>query len=316
MNGKKDFADCLRPEILAALEQFPPVTYDPEGIAAQRAGGEFLKQHPEFLPTDPEVCIRVIEFSASDGTPLRLRIYEPVEKSGVYPCFIWLHGGGMAIGLTESDDGQNIRFVKEAGCIVFSVEYRLAPENPYPVPLNDCYDALCWISAHAEELSVDAARIGIGGSSGGGGLALAAALRARDENGPALKLIMPLTPMINRKADGDSEMKTYHPKTLNREGVLQLWDYYTAGQESDIYMEPMLDDMHDLPPVYTAVGDLDPFLDDAVLMIGKFLKQGIPAELHIYAGCCHVTESLAPAAPVSVAIVSDYIRFIREHLSE
>ena len=74
MNGKKDFADCLRPEILAALEQFPPVTYDPEGIAAQRAGGEFLKQHPEFLPTDPEVCIRVIEFSASDGTPLRLRI--------------------------------------------------------------------------------------------------------------------------------------------------------------------------------------------------------------------------------------------------
>ena len=316
MIARKTPIDRLRPEIAAVLEYFPPVTYDPEGIAAQRAGCEYLKQHPELLPTDPAVHIFNTRIPVSDGSSINLRVYEPVEKSGLYPCFIWLHGGGMAIGITESDDGQNIRFVKEAGCIVCSPEYRLAPEHPYPIPLNDCYDALCYIASHADEFSIDPKRIGIGGSSGGGNLALATALRVRDEFGPALKFIMPLTPMINRNPDSISAMKVYHPKTLNREGIIQLWGYYANGQTSDIYMEPLLDDMHGLPAMYTAAGDLDPFCDDTIVMFQKFLQQDIPAELHIYSNCCHVTESLAPAAPISVAIVSDYVRAIKTYLIE
>lgn len=305
----------LYPDIVRALEPYDSITYDPEGIAAQRAGGEFLKQHPEYMPTDPSVKIYNHMIRVPGNDSLKLRIYEPVEKSGTYPGFIWLHGGGMTIGLPESDDGLGIRLVKEAGCIVFSVEYRLAPENPYPIPLQDCYEALCWVKEHAAEFSVDPLRLGIGGLSGGGGLATAAALKARDENGPSLRILVAITPMINRKVDGASAMKTYHPKTLNRDGALLLWGYYAGDQVSDIYMEPLLDDMHDLPPVYIAAGDLDPFRDDAIAMAQKCMAQDIPTDLHIHKNFCHGGETLAPASPYSAAVVTGYVSAIREALS-
>lgn len=315
MFTKKNTLERLHPDLRTALDSFPPVTYDAAGIAMQRAGRDFMLSHPEYMATDEEVNIydRVIKIEGNDA--LKLRIYEPANKTGIYPCFIWLHGGGMTIGFTESDDGQNIRFVKEAGCIVISVEYRLAPENPYPIPVNDCFRALKWISGHAKTLDIDVCRIGIGGLSGGGGLALATALRARDENGPSLCFILAATPMINRKLDSPSAMKDYHPNSLNRSGAQLLWNYYAGGQSSTPYMEPLLDDMHDMPPIYIAAGELDPFRDDAIALAQKCMAQEIPTELHIYEGFCHGGETLAPASSQSISVVDGYIRAIRDHLS-
>lgn len=314
--GTTDYENGIRPELLEAIKSFPPVTYTHEGIISQRAGGEILKKHPEYLPTDSAVRIYNREIAVEGNKNLRIRIYEPRDKNGVHPGVLWIHGGGMAIGLPESDDAQNIRFVKEAFCVVISVDYRLAPENPYPIPLNDCYGALVWFYEHAKELNVDRKRIAVAGVSGGGGLALSLALRAKDKNYPHIAYLMPISPMISRSQDTPSLRKKYDPRTLNYEGISMLWSYYLGNvQETDAYMEPIKGDFSGLPPVYTSVGELDPFRDDTVKLAILLMNQDIPVELHIYPGCFHVFDSIAPNAEISKYSVSEFIRALNENLN-
>lgn len=118
-----------------------------------------------------------------DAQTVRVRIYEPKEKSETLPGLLWIHGGGYVLGVPEGDEGLCQRFVKEANCVVVSVDYRLAPEHPYPAGLEDCFSALKWFSEHAEELGVDLSRIGAAGASAGGGLTAALSLLAEIERG-------------------------------------------------------------------------------------------------------------------------------------
>lgn len=314
--GRPSTAARIRAELITAIENYPPITYDLEGIHSQRAGGELLKTHPEYRPTDPQVRIYDRQIAVAGNSSLRLRIAEPTEAHGLCGGVLWLHGGGMTIGLPESDDGQSIRFVKEAGCVVISPDYRLAPENPYPIPLDDCFGALLWLHDHAAELNVDPNRIAVAGLSGGGGLALAVALRARDSGGPKPALVMAITPMINRALDTPSAMLNFDdPRTLSREGAQQLWGYYLGDtRETDIYMEPLKDDFHGMPPVYAAAGEIDPFRDDTILLAQKLMAQNVPTELHIYPGVFHGSDGLAPAAAISIYQVSEYVRALKEYL--
>lgn len=223
----------------------------------------------------------------------------------------------MAIGTPEADEGQNIRFAKEISSVVISVDYRLAPENPYPIPNDDCYHALCWICENASNLGIDRERIAVAGMSGGGGLALSIAMRARDEGGPAIKFLSLASPMINAHPDTHAAMQEYDPRTLNRAGILDLWTYY-VGKNPEIwnaYMEPIRGDYAGLPAVYTYAGELDPFRDDTITMASKLLAQNVPTELHIYPGCCHVFDAVAPNTDISKYAVSEMIRALRDGLS-
>lgn len=308
----------LRSDLLQALEVMPSaVVYTPEGIQEQRAGCQYLMSHPELLPSDPEVRVWDQYISVPGNEHLRVRIYSPVQQAANLPGVLWLHGGGMAIGVPEADEGQNIRFAKEVPCVVVSVDYRLAPENPYPIPGNDCYEALCWFHQNSADLGVDPGRIAVAGMSGGGGLALSIALRARDIGSPAIAFLSLASPMISMNMDTNSAMQEYDPRTLNRQGVLDLWGYYLGEHigDRDGYMEPLRGDYTGLPAVYTYAGELDPFREDTITLAGRLLSQSVPTELHIYPGCCHVFDAVAQHAAISQYAVSEVIRALREALT-
>lgn len=318
MDVKKNYGSVIermRPELKEAISIFPDITYDMEGILSQRNGGKFYEEHPEYLPTDPAVKIEKREIAVEGNPHLVIRVYEPVEKEGEYAGILWLHGGGMCLGMTESDDGQNIRFVKEVPAVVVSVEYRLAPEHPYPAPGDDCYGALVWFYEHAGELGVNPEKIAVAGASGGGGLAMYTALKARDRNYPPIACILTNSPMISRNMETDSAKQTYDPRTLNRDGVEHLWGFYlNHAEDTDYLMEPAKADFTGLPAVYTMAGELDPFRDEVILFAQNQMKAQVPVELHIYPGCFHVCDSLAPQEDICKYMVSEMVRAFQDKL--
>ena len=318
MTQPKRPKSSIRPELLPALEPLSPaVVYSPDGIASQRAGCQYLAAHPELLPNDPDVEIQQLYISVPGNSHLRLRIYQPRLRTGQLPAVLWLHGGGMAIGIPEADEGQNLRFAKEIPSVVVAVDYRLAPEHPYPIPGNDCYEALCWLHENADRLGVNPQRIAVAGMSGGGNLALSIAIRARDLMGPSIAFLSLNSPMINSTADTPSALQDYDPRTLNRQGVLELWSYYVGKHPAEWtpYMDPSLDDLSGLPAVYAYAGELDPFRDDTVALASRLMSQGIAAELHIYPGCYHVFDAVAQTADISRYAVGEVIRALRDALS-
>lgn len=262
----------LRPEITEALSVMPDaVVYTMDGIMEQRAGCQYLVDHPELRPTDPAVQVENRFISVPGNGHLRIRIYRPQQQTSSLPGILWLHGGGMAIGVPEADEGQNIRFAKEIPSIVIAVDYRLAPENPYPIPNDDCFHTLCWVYENASSLGIDQNRIAVAGMSGGGGLALSIAMRARDEGGPLIRFLSLASPMINAHPDSYAANQEYDPRTLNKSGVLDLWKYYAgeAPKPWNAYLEPIQGDYAGLPAVYTYAGELDPFRDDTIAMASK-----------------------------------------------
>ena len=168
-----NFVEQLDPELKAVMERMPTDrTLDLTKISAARA--RMKKLVLEMLATFPQVEGVSQEDRFAPGTqggpPVRVRIYRADDQSSKLPALYWIHGGGYVMGDIDMDDRLMKQMVKRIGCVAASVDYRLAPEHPFPTPVEDCYTGLTWLFAHADELGVEPARIAIGGPSGGGGL--------------------------------------------------------------------------------------------------------------------------------------------------
>ncbi|MFD0660539.1 alpha/beta hydrolase [Thermocatellispora tengchongensis] len=147
---------------------------------------------------DERVTIEDRRIPGPEGAPdVRVRIYREAGREGVLPGLYWIHGGGMIIGEPEMDDARLASYVLEVGCVAVSVDYRLAPENPHPAPVEDCYAGLVWTAKNAAELGIDPDRIAVGGISAGGGLAAGTVLLARDRGGPAVAFQLLVCPMLD-----------------------------------------------------------------------------------------------------------------------
>ena len=171
-----DVATCIDPQIAAALAVSPMGsidfgTFTYESLPAMR---QAMAEMPavELPPTTTE-SYEVVVPGATDHDPT-VRVYSPPTKASGRPCVYWIHGGGYLFGSGLTVDVRINRWVEEFGCVAVSIEYRLAPEHPYPAPLDDCYAGLLWATQHADELGIDPARIAIAGASAGGGLAAGA----------------------------------------------------------------------------------------------------------------------------------------------
>ncbi len=310
----------IRPELRAHIEQTAPVSFDEEGLKVVRAETDVLVGSSD-LPVDPAIKVYDQYIPRADtGEDMRVRIYEPVNKSEVLPAVFWIHGGGMVISHPEGDEAQCIRFAKEVNCVVIAPDYRLAPEHPYPAAPDDCYAALQWTVASAHNLGIDPARIAVAGASAGGGLSLSTALRARDEGGPQIAFLMPIYPMINDKLDTESAQATYEEdidgRILTGEAVRHMWEYYLSDTEDvSEYAAPLREtDWSGLPPVYTCVGDIDPFRDDTIALVKNLIAAGNTPEFHLYPGCPHAFDSSDPGASISVYAVSEWIRVLTDAL--
>lgn len=252
------------------------------------------------------------------GQNIRVRIYEPVMPvKTISPGLYWIHGGGYLSGTPEMNDELCERFVLEAGCVVVSVAYRLAPEHPYPAGVEDCYAGLKWVAGHAAELGIDAERIGVAGHSAGGGLTAAVSLMARDRGGPEIAFQMPLCPMLDYRNTTVSSREITDTRVWNYYSNEAAWKAYLGDQTEDVpaYASPVqAEDLSGLPPTYTMVGSADPFRDETIEYISRLSQAGVQAEFHLYPGCFHGFEGIAPQAEVSQRAIRGYVNALKRSL--
>jgi acetyl esterase len=224
------------------------------------------------------------------GGDLKLRIYRPVGE-GPFPLLVFFHGSGFVLCSLDTHDGMCRNLCAGAGCVVVSVDYRLAPEHKFPAGLDDCVFATSWVSEHAAELEGDAGRIVVGGDSAGGNLAAAAALRIRDEGGPALLgqlLIYPVTdyytpgtPSYRENADGYG---------LTRDTMVWFWDHYLSdpAEAAEPYASPLrARDLSGLPAALVVTAEYDPLCDEGEYYAAKLRAAGTAATTSRWDGMNH-----------------------------
>ena len=232
------------------------------------------------------------------GPDVRLVVMNPPSKATGRGAVLHVHGGGMVVGTADRAVADKPQLALEHDCVVVSVDYRLAPENPFPCPQEDNYGALQWLVAHAAELGVDPGRIVVMGESAGGGLAASLALMARDRGGPALSGQVLIYPMLDWRTGGpDCPYANRHTgewvwtREKNRFGWDALRGDYQPIDERSAWFSPALaHDLADLPPAYISTGALDLFLDEDLAFARRLIDCGVPTELHVYPGAIHAFE--------------------------
>jgi acetyl esterase len=305
------------PELAAYLDEpFPNDLDDVVGtrrILAERRDEDIAKRIE--APDDPRWWDEVIE--GPDATVLTLRIYVDDVSSDPRGALLFFHGGAFVFGDLESEHNRCRRLAKGSGCVVVSVDYRLAPENPFPAALNDGMTALAWLVEHAASLGVDAERIGVGGASAGGALATVVALRARDEGGPQLRgqlLVYPATD--DRASDGSIEQYEYS-EPWDGERTRKMWTLYLAdesGKTSKYASPARTSDLSGLPVTYIVVAEEDPLRDEALEFARRLLNAGVPLDLRLFAGTYHGFDVVAPEARLSTMALDDQRDFVRRVL--
>ena len=238
--------------------------------------------------------------TAHDGERLRLCLYKPDGAAQSTPCpvILYIHGGGFVLGQPEMADDSLADLATQLGVLIVAVDYRLAPEHPFPTPLEDCYTALGWIVAHQHELNVDTRRSVILGHSAGGGLAAALAILARDRGAYPMAGQVLIYPMLDhRTGTADSPHRNVTtgvigwPPQANRFCWNCLRGKQTLDQQQTGLFSPALQpDLSDLPPTFISVGTLDLFLEEDVAYAMRLSRAGVAVELHVYPGAPHMFD--------------------------
>lgn len=237
-----------------------------------------------------------------------IRLYRPAGADAATPALLWIHGGGYVIGTAAQDDLLCRRFVDELGITVAAVDYRLAPEHPYPTPLEDCYTALAWL---ARLPGVDAERVAIGGASAGGGLCAALALLARDRARVTPVFQVLVYPMIDDRSVGPH---LYHPghrlwdATSNKFG----WRAYLGGADPAVAAPARRSDLAGLPPAWLGVGTLDLFHDEDLAYAERLRQAGVSCQVHVVPGAFHGFDGIAAKADISNAFFHSQCDSLRE----
>jgi acetyl esterase len=267
----------------------------------------------------PEVKIAEVEDRKIPGPAgvIPVRIYRP-EARAKLPALVYFHGGGWVIGSLETHDGACRELANRIGCVVVSVEYRLAPESRYPAAAEDCYAATTWAAENANALGVDAARIGIGGDSAGGNLAAVVALLARDRGGPALRhqlLIYPVTDADFTRASYRENAEGY---LLTTKAMEWFWGHYVpdAAQRAEAYAAPLrAKDLAGLPPAFVLTAEYDPLRDEGEAYAKRLQQAGVPTRLQRYTGAIHGFFAMGLLSQVARTAIDDAVAEARKALA-
>ncbi|MGP3918700.1 alpha/beta hydrolase [Nonomuraea sp. 10N515B] len=301
----------LDPEIRAAIERTPLPALDMPSMTYEELDG-FRAQINAFLAAAPPVEAHVViedrHVPGPDGAPdVRVRIYRPAGDSrdtADRPGLYWIHGGGMIIGVPEIDDAMMIGYVEQLGIVVVSVDYRLAPENPHPAPVEDCYAGLVWTAKAAGELGIDPARIAVGGASAGGGLAAATVLLARDRGGPGVAFQLLVCPMLDDRNITPSSHEFAEAIVWDRSANLFGWTALLGDRVGTDDVPPYAaparaTDLSRLPPAFIDVGELEVFRDEDLDYALRLSQAGVSTEFHLYPGAFHGFDGMVPDAELS-----------------
>lgn len=295
------------------------------GVAAMRHPGsdlsEFQQRRPPKLvraepATLPGVQRRIVELPGSPGLAVHLHRCETVDRPT--GALLWIHGGGYVMG--SAQDGADIldHWASTFRCTVVSVDYRLAPEAPYPAAVDDCARALAWLHEQSGALQIDPAHVGVGGSSAGGGLAAAVALWNRDHDQLPLAFQLLLYPMLDHRATTAS-MQWSHLAVWSAAASRVGWSSYLRGLAHDevpAYASPALaDDLAGLPETCVLACAMDGFVDEDVTYAQRLLHDGVRTDLFVYAGAPHGVLQLAPTSRVGRKILADMDHWLADRLA-
>ncbi len=306
-NEPLDVAALLDPEVKAALAQVPIDIGTMMGSLTDESIG-LVRELFGAMPVPPLSDAVSREWYSVPGTEgVAVRVHRPVGVDSELPCLVWMHGGGLVLGSALGDDARFDKWCVQFGCVGVSVEYRLAPETPFPGPHDDCCAALTWVHEHAEELGIDRGRVGIGGASAGGGLAAGLALRARDSKVPVAFQLL-IYPMIDDRQTTTSStwIDPIWPPAANTYGWTAYLGDAKGGPDVPAYAAAArATDLGGLPPTFVCVGALDGFSDEDIDYAVRLRHAGVPTELHVYDGAPHGFDSLLASSGVAQRCVAD-----------
>ncbi len=291
-------ANPFHPDLQSAARFFPSFTITPRALRVVRW---LFRLIPTSRAPD-EVTVENVQVPGPEGaSPVRVRIYRPQKAQGPIPALLWIHGGGYVIGRPEMDDINCIDFARELGILVVSVDYRLAPEFPFPAPLEDCYAAMGWLFKNADTLGVLPERIGIAGASAGGGLAAALAQLAHDrqEFRPAMQLLV--YPMLDDRTTTRTDLDDSNFRGWNQGSNVFGWTSYLGrkpgGVEMPAHSVPARrPDLSGLPPTWIGVGTCDLFHDEDVEYAERLKAAGVACDLVVVPGAFHGFDGVRSAA--------------------
>ena len=306
----------VHPELQDALKKSPSIPYSKNNLW-------LIRLLVSLLPSpkaSEEISIKNIKINNRNGSEkIRLRIYQPVHPAHAAPVLIWMHGGGYIIGKPEMEDSICLQFVRELGISIVSVDYRLAPKHPFPAGLEDCYSALMWAKENSAQFGFDLNRIGVGGTSAGGGLAAALAQLAHDrqEISPIFQLLTYPKPdyrTVFRTDIDDSNSPTWSQKN-NRFG----WESYLGKsfekEEQPQYAVPARrSDLSGLPNAWIGVGTLDVFYEEDKSYAERLRDAGVDCELEIVPGAFHGFDVFDPNLPIVQEFRKSQIAALRKYL--
>ncbi len=242
-----------------------------------------------------------------------VRLHRPPNSTGAGPGLVWIHGGGYVIGNASQDDGLCRRFARELGVTVASVDYRLAPEYPYPTSLEDCYAVLTWLAGLP---AVDPNRVAVGGASAGGGLAAALALLARDRGEVTLAAQLLVYPMLDDRSGHevgpDDSAHRLWTRASNRFG----WSSYLGDADPNVAVPARHDDLSGLPAAWIGVGTVDLFHDEDLAYAERLRAAGVPCDVEVVPGAFHGFDAIAAKASVSQSFSASQIEFLRRTLTQ
>ncbi|GAB3515419.1 alpha/beta hydrolase [Photobacterium alginatilyticum] len=308
--------EFIDPAIKAPLEQLPPalslITKD-SVLDARATVHKMLK-----FPDTPGVKVERKEILTAEGE-VPVFVYRPENSTAITPAILWIHGGGYIMGRADSNDFAG-EFAKELNATVVSVEYRLAPEHPFPAGHNDVYAAFLWLVDHTKELGIDPERIAVGGDSAGAGMAAGMVLHNRDAKGPAIALQLLIYPMLDNLHDTPSGSIEDYP-VWNRETSFNAWDMYLGGsnpgEAASPYAAPArAKDVSGLPKTFMTIGAVDLFRDEVVDYAQRLMAAGVPTELAVFPGMYHGGQVFVPDAPVSQQMRGAYLSALKDALAE
>jgi acetyl esterase len=312
----------LHPQVAAMLERaarspLPPY-YQVPPVVARRI---YRDTRAPLTPDPPAVESVRLRLATGPSGPVPVRHYRPKGASAnqTLPALLYFHGGGFVIGDLDTHDVVCRTLANAANCAVLSVEYRKAPEAPFPAAVEDCFAAARWAAANAAALGIDPARIAVGGDSAGGNLAAVVSLLARDRGGPAIVLQLLIYPATDQRMGFPSIDRNGAGYLLTKDGMRYFRGHYLPRADDwlDWRASPMLADrLAGLPPAYVMTAGYDPLVDEGAAYADRLTREGVRTEYRTYPDMIHGFITMGRVIDTANAALEDCARALRSATSE
>lgn len=306
----------IHPQLQQAAKNYPSVKFTKSNLWLVR----FLIGLTPAPKPSTNIAIKNIHIPVTDERRnIRVRLYRPAGTQEPTPLFLWLHGGGYLAGKPEMDDTLCAAYVHNTSVTVASVDYRLAPNHPFPAGLDDCYKALLWLTQNAASLNIDPKRIAVGGASAGGGLAAALAQMAHDRQEIRLALQLLVYPMIDDRTVLRPEADDSNAITWNQASNRFGWESYLGakcGEDSapEYAVPARRANLSGLAPAWLGVGSVDLFHDEDVEYAKRLQSSGVPCELIVVPGAFHGFNVFDHQIPIVQEFHASQFAALKKHL--